>query len=93
MDCLIDPFVTGRLKLKNVKDQCAAEIALERRKVELIWLSVKYFREKRRVDGIELKTTVDEKRLAANDDIEFVEWESAMTEAMEELNLEEYFKK
>jgi hypothetical protein len=92
MDCLVDPFVMGRLKLKSVKDQHVAEIALERGKVELIWLSVQYFREKRRIDGIELKTTVDEKRSAANDDIEFVEWESAMIEAMEELDLEEYFK-
>jgi hypothetical protein len=67
MDCLTDPFLVGRLKLKNAKEQRANEIALEKRKVELIWLAVKYFRDKRDKEGIELNATID--KLTSNNEV------------------------
>jgi hypothetical protein len=91
LDCLTDPFVVGRQKLKKVQEQRAAEMALERRKVELIWLAVRYFREKRDKEGVELTETIN--RLTnTNEVVEYEEWENAMNEAMEEFDVNEYFK-
>lgn len=91
LDSLTDPFVVGRQKLKKVQEQRAAEMALERRKVELIWLAVRYFREKRDKEGVELTETIN--RLTdTNEVVEYEEWENAMNEAMEEFDVNEYFK-
>jgi hypothetical protein len=66
-------------------------MALERRKVELIWLAVRYFREKRDKEGIELTETIN--RLTNTNKVaEYEEWENAMNEAMQEFDVNEYFK-
>ena len=61
MDCLVDPFHKGRQKLKNVKSERDAEMALFERKVRLLWWSVDYFRSKCEKEHAEL---VDRQRLS-----------------------------
>jgi hypothetical protein len=91
LESLNDPFVSGRQKLEKVKEQRAAEIALERRKVELIWLAVRYFREKRDREGMDLKETIN-RLTESNDTPDYEEWELAMNKAMGDFNVNEYFK-
>ena len=74
-DCLKDPFKTGRVKLKKVKEDREAELALFERKVRLLWWSVDYFRSKRKKEQTELEETQES---TGFDRSEFEEWELAM---------------
>ena len=57
-DCLSDPFITGRKKLKKVKEERDAEVALFERKVRLLWLSVDYFKKKREKECLSKRSTI-----------------------------------
>lgn len=74
-ECLTE---TGRRKLKKVKEERDAELALFERKVRLLWLSVDYFQKKREKECLELKERCT---LSGIDRSEYCNWEIAMKEA------------
>lgn len=84
-DCMTDPFVTGRMKIKNVKSERTAELAEHERKIRMIHLSVEHFVEKRRKDEDRLKNRNDSPTVD-----EYEEWEVMIQESMKKFDIHEY---
>lgn len=76
-DCLTDPFVTGREKIKNVKSEQKAE-RIERES----YLLVDHFVEKRRKDEERLKE-ITENGNSSRDE----EWELMMQESLQKFDM------
>jgi hypothetical protein len=81
-DCLTDPFVTGREKIKNVKSEQKAELIERERKLRMIYLLVDHFVEKRRKDEERLKE-ITENGNSSRDE----EWELMMQESLQKFDM------
>jgi hypothetical protein len=89
-ECLVDPFVAGRHKLKDVRKERELELAEEQRRITLIYLAVQYFKQKRDKESIQLKATVEQKLNSKDEEREYEEWEVAMKEAMLDFDVNTY---
>eukprot|EP00956_Cyclotella_meneghiniana_P023789 scaffold46927_cov56-Cyclotella_meneghiniana.AAC.3 len=91
-DCLVDHFVKGRKKNKNIENERKAELAVLERKSRLIWLSVEYFKEKRANENADLKANLESRQTNqhTNNDEDYDEWERAMEKEMSEFDYDNY---
>ena len=87
-NCLLDYFKVGRAKLENVVQERKTEIAKEKRRLELLYDAVKFYRTKMSATMAELKVVMADKNNRVLRDTQ--EWEDKADMAMEEFDIDAF---